>query len=610
MRKPIDVLNNLQHKATQKDYKFQRLYRNLYNPEFYLLAYQKIATSQGSMTPGADGKTLDNMSMERINLIIERLKNHTYQPNPARRTYIAKKNSNKKRPLGIPSTDDRLIQEVVRMILEAIYEPTFSSYSHGFRPNRSCHTALLEVQSIFHGAKWIVEGDIKACFDSFDHHVLTDILKERIEDEQFISLMWKFLKAGYMEQWEYHATHSGAPQGSGMSPILANIYMSKLDNFIEQYKMKFNIWNGYRKPSAEYQKVHRKYLYWKQRYSDLREMGRLEESKAALITMKEVRKIMFQTYGHDPFDEEHKSLQYNRYADDFIIGIIGSKEDAEKLKEEIALFLQEKLKLTLSMEKTKVTHSSNEFRYLGYDISVSRDNDVMRDKNGTLKRMWYGAVRLRMPHEKWQAKLQEYKAFIITNDEHGNEQWRAMPRGYLINMTDVEILRKYNSEISGLYNYYRLAINVSTLNKFHHIMEYSMLKTFGMKYRASVTELKKRYKKNGRFGVDYDTKAGKKRCDFYHDGFRQNKKPAQDFVDLLPQYKNRYANHPNTLANRIKAGVCEICGKENIEIYMHHVKSIKELTGKNVYEQKMLQIRRKSLALCDECFSKCCNKED
>ena len=185
-----------------------------------------------------------------------------------------------------------------------------------------------------------------------------------------------------------------------------------------------------------------------------------------------------------------------------------------------------------------------------------------------------------------------------------------MPRGYLFNMTDVEILRKYNSEISGLYNFYRLAINVSTLNKFHHIMEYSMLKTFGMKYRTSVAELKKKYKRNGRFGVDYETKAGTKRCEFYHDGFRQNKKPAPEFVDLLPQYKNRYANSPNTLANRIKAGVCEICGKEHTDIYMHHVKSLKALTGKDVYEQKMLQIRRKSLALCEECFNKCCNEED
>ena len=127
--------------------------------------------------------------------------------------------------------------------------------------------------------------------------------------------------------------------------------------------------------------------------------------------------------GHDPSDTEHKSLQYNRYADDFIIGIIGSKQDAEKLKEEIAVLLKEELKLTLSMEKTKVTHSSKVFRYLGYDISVSRSKDTKRNKDGTLRRAWYGRVSLRMPHEKWQAKLQEYKAFQITHDEHGKEQW-------------------------------------------------------------------------------------------------------------------------------------------------------------------------------------------
>ena len=421
-KKEMDKVLSL-YKSTQEGYKFKRLYRNLYNTGFYLLAYQKIAASQGSMTPGADGKTPDNMSMDRINSIIGRLKDHSYQPDPARRTYITKKNSNKKRPLGIPSADDRLVQEVIRMTLEAIYEPAFSPYSHGFRLNRSCHTALLEVQTVFHSVKWVVEGDIKVCFDSFDHHVLVNIPRERIADGQFISLMWKFLKAGYMEQWGYYTTHSGAPQGSGMSPVLANIYMSKLDSFIEDYKMKFNIWNGYRKPGAEYQKIHRKYLYWKQRYRDLREMGRLEESEEALNTMKEVRKIMFQTSGHDPSDTEHKSLQYNRYADDFIIGIIGSKQDAEKLKEEIAVLLKEELKLTLSMEKTKVTHSSKVFRYLGYDISVSRSKDTKRNKDGTLRRAWYGRVSLRMPHEKWQAKLQEYKAFQITHDEHGKEQW-------------------------------------------------------------------------------------------------------------------------------------------------------------------------------------------
>lgn len=198
MRNPIHVLKSLEEKASVRNYKYERLYRNLYNPEFYLLAYANIAKSQGSMTQGVDGQTLDNMSLPRINRIIESIRNRTYQPKPAKRKYIPKKNG-KMRPLGITSTDDKLVQEVVRMILEAIYEPTFSDYSHGFRPKRSCHTALLQVKRMFTGVTWVVEGDIHACFDNFDHHVLVELLRKRIADEAFISLIWKFLKAGYME---------------------------------------------------------------------------------------------------------------------------------------------------------------------------------------------------------------------------------------------------------------------------------------------------------------------------------------------------------------------------------------------------------------------------
>ena len=214
MRNPTDVLNNLSDKSKDPTYRFERLYRNLYNPEFYLLAYMNIYANKGSMTPGVNGITIDGMSNQRIECIIASLKDHTYHPSPARREYIAKKNSAKKRPLGIPSGDDKLVQEVVRMILESIYEPNFSEASHGFRPKKSCHTALLKIQATFTGAKWFVEGDIKACFDTFNHHVLIDLLRNRIDDEAFIALMWKFLKAGYMEQWEYHKTYSGTPQGS------------------------------------------------------------------------------------------------------------------------------------------------------------------------------------------------------------------------------------------------------------------------------------------------------------------------------------------------------------------------------------------------------------
>lgn len=597
MRNPIYVLKSLEEKANAKEYGYERLYRNLYNPEFYLLAYQNIAKSQGSMTAGADGMTLDDMSEERINRIISTLKDHSYQPNPARRVQIPKKSDpNKTRPLGIPSTNDKLVQEIVRMILEAIYEPTFSKFSHGFRPKRSCHTALQEVQILFRGAKWIVEGDIKACFDSFDHHVLIDILKRRIKDEYFIALMWKFLKAGYMEQWEYHSTYSGTPQGSGISPILANIYLSELDTFLEEYQQTFKVSTGKRRASKEYERVRHIYRVAK------KELQESQSQPEAVAKFKTAQKAVLDTPYYPAIDPSFKRIQFNRYADDFVVGVIGSKDDALKIKADIKDFLQEKLKLTLSEEKTKVTHSGELVRYLGYDFTISRSKDAMRKEDGTLQRFWYGNVNLYVPHEKWVQKLHEYKAFKIVTDENGHEKWKPIHRGFLMNKSEVDIIGKYNSEIRGLYNYYCLADNATTLQDFYYMMRGSMLKTLAAKYNSSVMKILDKYTENGEFGVYYNTKTERKRCIFYHDGFRRQDKSPTLFIDTLPQYR-KYVR-PNSLAARLRAGVCEVCSAETRDIRMHHIKRLKDLAGRSEFELLMMEKRRKSLALCPECFEK------
>src|SRR5665648_263858 len=525
MRNPLHVLKSLEEQSCNKEYRYERLYRNLYNPEFYLLAYNNIAKSQGSMTAGADGKTLDDMSMARIDKIISALKDHSYQPNPARREYIPKKNSDKKRPLGIPSTDDKLIQEVVRIILEAIYEPTFSDKSHGFRPKRSCHTALLSVKANFNGAKWIIEGDIKACFDSFDHHILIDILRRRIQDEYFISLMWKLLKTGYMEQWVYHTTYSGTPQGSGASPILANIYLSELDTFMENYKLDFDTENKKRSISKAYNKARGKLEKCK------RLLKQSDDHKAAVKNFKIAQQRRNKTPSYDAIDPVYKRIQYNRYCDDFVVGIIGSKVDAEKVKQEIKVFLQNKLNLPLSKEKWKSTH-----------------------------------------------------------------------RGSLMNREDIEIISKYNSEIRGIHNFYRLAANVSVLNNFKFIMEGSMLKTFAAKYNSSVSKIKGSRMENGMFGVEYYNKAGRQRCEFYHKSFSQKEEAYFEDVDTLPNFR-RY-DKPNSLAKRLKNCVCECCGATTDNLRMHHVKRLKDLTGKSEFEFMMMEKRRKSLALCPGCFTK------
>lgn len=600
MRKPTDVLNSLSDKSKNPMYKYERLYRNLYNPEFYLLAYKNICANDGSMTPGVDGVTTDGMSLERIDKIIASLKDRSYRPNPARRTYIAKKNNPaKKRPLGIPSGDDKLVQEAVRMILESIYEPTFSNVSHGFRPGKSCHTALVKIQNTFTGAKWFVEGDIQACFDSFDRHVLIEILRRRIKDEAFIGLMWKFLKAGYMEQWKYHKTYTGTPQGPGISPILANIYLNELDKYMEEYKQEFS------RPARTVNPAHRNMASRIFRYKAKNDKawntpGAEEQKKRARI-LRQMRAEQRNLPTHPLRETSYKSLQYVRYADDFLVGVVGSREDAERLKQDLAVFLKEKLGLTLSAEKTKITNTAQCAGFLNYDIYVSRSQDIKRLKNGKRQRVYYGVVKLRMPQEKWAAKLLELGAIRISKDVSGKERWKAMPRGRLMNRTDIEILSRYNAEVRGLYNYYSLAGNVSTLNHFSSLMKYSMLKTFGSKYRCQVRKIKERYVKNGEFTVPYTTKAGPKEAIYYHSGFRKQDKPQMGQVDILDIYK-KYSK-PNSLATRLRSKQCELCGTECGGLVMHQVKRLKDLTGQYEWEALMRKRHRKTLAVCPSCYA-------
>jgi len=190
------------------------VYRQLYNPDLYLRAYGRIYRNDGAMTHGVTAETVDGMSLEKIQDIIDSLKAERYRWTPVRRVYIDKKGSpGKRRPLGLPTWSDKLLQEVIRSLLEAYYEPQFSDHSHGFRPGKGCHTALAEVSESWRGTTWFIEGDISQCFDRLDHAMLRSVLAEDIRDNRFLRLIDGLLQAGYLEEWRYHATLSGAPQG-------------------------------------------------------------------------------------------------------------------------------------------------------------------------------------------------------------------------------------------------------------------------------------------------------------------------------------------------------------------------------------------------------------
>lgn len=594
MRHPERVLNNLSKHSNLSDYKFERLYRILFNEEMYYRAYQKLSKKQGNTTKGSDGKSIDGTSLKEIKQLIEELKKESYQPIPARRTYIPKKNG-KMRPLGIPAFRDKLVQEVMKMVLEAIYENSFSYTSHGFRPAKSCHTALKYLQDNFIGAKWFIEGDIKGFFDNIDHNVMVSILKERIEDDRFIRLVRKFLNAGYLENWVFHRNYSGTPQGGIISPILANIYLDKLDKYMEEYIEKFD--NGKkRRRNPEHRKLEGRKRTVIKKLEKETDMGNILMLQNEI---KEIEKRRVQIPAADSMDSNYRRLKYVRYADDFLIGVIGSKEDSQRIKADIKEYLETKLKLELSDEKTLITHGSQPAKFLGFDVYIRKTNDAKRDKNGVLKRVYGCKVVLKVTTVTMRKKLFALDAVKISK-VNGKEVWKGIPRGYLSVNDDLEILDKYNSEIRGFYNYYSIANNSNVLNSFYTIMKQSMIKTFGQKYRIKGKKLRKKLRVGKEIGVRFtDGKGNEKTRIFYHDGFKRRTDGCQVAnFDELP--KSKYTFVRTSLIDRLSACVCEYCGAtENLE--MHHVRKLKDLKKKDSWAKFMIARKRKTIAVCHNC---------
>lgn len=595
MEKSERVLKALSDHSQSSDYKYERLYRYLFSEEMFAVAYQRIYAKQGNMTPGTDGKTIDEMSLERIERLIVSLKDESYQPHPARRVYIPKKNG-KKRPLGIPSFEDKLVQEVVRLLLEAIYEGHFEGTSHGFRPHRSCHTALGMIQKSFAGAKWFIEGDIKGFFDNIDHNVLISILRERISDERFLRLIRKFLNAGYVEDWKYNKTYSGTPQGGIISPILANIYLDKFDKYIKEYAAKFR--KGDRRSiNPEYWRLNNKKNRLKQK---LQKTSDEQMRKSYLYEIAQLSKQMLSTPHKDAMDADFRRLQYVRYADDFLISVIGSKSECETIKADITQFMREQLKLELSDEKTLITHAQDKAKFLGYEIFIRKSDAVKRNRDGVLKRDFNGAVVLTLNSAVIQKKLTEYNALEVRNID-GKDIWWSKPRRYMTPMKPEDILAQYNAEIRGLYNYYSLAANVSKeCASFAFIIKMSMFKTLGWKLNTSARKVRQKYQKDKDFVIPYNDAKGKQKYRvFYNEGFKKRNAQFDVDYDKLPQ--TMYVPYPS-LVERLKDGRCELCGKDG-KVVMHHVRTLTKLKGNNEWEKLMLQRHRKTLVVCEDCNS-------
>jgi group II intron reverse transcriptase/maturase len=362
------------------------LYRQLFNVQLYLLAYGRIYANHGAMTPGVTRETVDGMSQAKIGRIIDALRHERYRFRPVRRVRIPKKNG-KTRPLGLPTWSDKLVGEVVRLLLEAYYEPTFSDHSHGFRPGRGCHTALREIASTWTGTAWFIEGDIADCFGSLDHDLMIKTLAEKVHDNRFLRLVRNMLQAGYLEDWRWGATLSGAPQGGVASPIMSSIYPHKLDQFVQTVLV------------PEYTRGDRRarnpaYLRLQTRLATARRRG---DRAQARTLRRQLRRLP----SADPNDPGYRRLRYCRYADDHLLGFTGPKAEAEEIKQRLAAFLREDLKLELSPDKTLITHArTRAARFLGYEITVQHNDSKTTRRRRTVN----GQVALRVPLEVIRAK--------------------------------------------------------------------------------------------------------------------------------------------------------------------------------------------------------------
>lgn len=563
---------------SERGLELERVYHNLKNPDLFLMAYGKLYANKGAMTPGTEtNDSIDGMSMKRIEKIIQSLDNGTFRWKPAKRIYIPKANG-KLRPLGIPSWTDKLVQETMRLILEAYYEPKFSIHSHGFRPDKGCHTALQEIVKTGKGTTWFIEGDIKGCFDNIDHEILLEIIGWNIKDAKFLKLLREMLKAGYVEDWKYRDTHSGTPQGGVISPLLSNIFLNELDKFVERELLpQYN--RGDRKPeNPDYRRIK------KQAYT-AREKGQTELAE-------ELDKIQ-RTINSSVSTPEYRRLRYVRYADDFILCLIGTKAEAKEIKECIRDFLAT-IKLTMSEEKTLITHAASEnARFLGYHLRVTWENS----QRTNTRRAINGTVTLRIPRDvtdKWKQKYQE-KGKVTHNPKRLAD-------------SDFDIISRYNSELLGLVNYYTMAINVSGLSGVKWIMETSLVKTLANKHRQSITWVYQKYKTKSPEGLT----CLQIRID------REGKQPLIASFGGKPIHYQKFANiveatpqivtNRTQLVERLLAGECELCGSTtNVEV--HHIRSIKELVQKyrkrgtemTWWIKRMAEMYRKTLVICAKC---------
>lgn len=578
------------------------LHRLMRSPHLYELAYMRVSRNQGALTPGIDGATFDGMSLEKIARLTRQVAEGSYRPRPVRRVYIPKANG-KTRPLGIPTVEDRLVQEVVRTILQAIYEPVFLNESHGFRPGRSCHTALEKIQRTWTGTKWLIEVDVRGFFDNIDHAVLLGLLERRIDDPRFVGLVRAMLEAGYMEDWTVERTYSGTPQGGVVSPLLANIYLHELDLFMSEMKAGFDR-GAKRRVNPAYKSAESAIRRLRRKIDAIRATGADEaEVSAAFRRIADLDEARRTLPSVDPMDPNFRRLRYCRYADDFLIGVIGSKEEARAMMATVQAFLAERLRLDVSVAKSGISDASKGSRFLGYDIRTvaPRRPAVMverRRSDGSPMRVprrpSTGNVRLSVPRDR-------VTAFCRRNGYGNLEQRRADVRPQFLSSSDAEIIVAYNAEFRGFANYYALANGVKrSLSLLELIVTSSLLKTIANRHQTSVRKTSRRLRTGSGYALEHIIQDEPRVLGVWLLKHLRPRSWTDPVVDIVSTALG-LARSRNDLITRLNARLCEACGNGDGPFEVHHVRRLKDVQDRPIGLQRGVSRLRKTTVLCRPC---------
>lgn len=606
-------------KLAQAGKRVNGLHRLMRSRILFEYAVSRTRTNRGSATPGIDQETLDGLTIERVNGWVRSLNQGTHHAQPVLRAYIPKANG-KLRPLGIPTYLDRMVQDVQRQILEQIYEPVFSTYSYGFRPGRSCHTALTQIQRFWTAAKWFVEVDIRGYFDNINHELLLDLLRKRIDDEDFIATIKAQLQAGVMEpltgkhqprkgqrrerRYERRNSYSGTPQGGIVSPILANIYLHEMDTFMEKETENFNkgksraVNPAYKQASDQLTRLRKKVGQLGADEKDVVERERL------LTEVRRVTVARRSLPSRDSMDPNYRRLMYVRYADDFLIGVIGSKSDALAVLERIKVFLKEVLQLEVSPDKTGVVKATDGASFLGYDILTKtgvRIAKIQKDGFIATKRCSGERVILSIPRHKLLEFCNKhgYGDYLTCEPRH---------RAGLLRSSDYEIVSIYNAELRGFANYYRLDNRIkSRLNQLTWVAQGSLWKTLAGKHKTRTSRIRERMRQSGggyavrhkgRGGATLTTQVWRP-LDITSVGV-----PSRSIdVDQQPLGVN-LAWTSTDVTDRLLSGTCEntLCkSPAGTPIHVHHVRALADVRRSPFIDWLRSARSRRTRYLCVKC---------